>query len=465
MKKNNFRFICVAIVIIAGLIVLNGCKKKEETITIWVGTEAKAFYQDKMDEWVAAYNSSHDKPFPWKVTVESVDSGAAASKFLDDTAAGADIFTVPHDNLGKLIAGTSAIAPITNQNLLAQIANDNPPIFLDVIKGKVGEPGVEYTFGVPYIAQALVLYYNKGFFTDEDVQTWEGMWAKAKAAGKQTVTINGDDGYNNSFLILATKASDGTPATEIYLDQKLENCNFASDLAVAVMQWGQRFFTDGSPDGRVIYGAKKVSDSGWEVELKNEVSLSLIGGSGNFNAARAALGSKLGIAPLPNFTLASSDVAGTNVAAGTVMRSGTFADTKMFVMKKHPQGDKKAEQLQDILLYLSSKEVQEAAFEQCANLPAYKNASTEFAKIQENTLEGLLARVQFEMFANGRPQPFGASARMNNWYYSQGAPAIVLDILTNAKDASGNPLYNTTDKIRAGMAVVETIWKTGKRPD
>jgi arabinogalactan oligomer/maltooligosaccharide transport system substrate-binding protein len=465
MKKSGFRFLCTAAVIIAALSFLSGCSKKVETIKIWVGSEAKTFYQGKMEDWVAAYNTAHDKPFPWTVMVESVDTGAAASKFLDDTAAGADIFTVAHDNLGKLIAGTSAIAPITDEKLLAQIANDNPSIFLEVIKGKVGDPGVEYTFGVPYIAQALVLYYNKGFYTDEDVKTWEAMWAKAKANGKQSVTVNGDDGYNNSFLVLATRASDGTPIADIYVDQRFENCNFNSDLAVAVMQWGQRFFTDASHDGRVIYGAKKVSDSGWEVELKNEVSLSLIGGAWNFNAARAALGSKLGIAPLPNFTLAPSDVAGTNVSAGTVMKSGTFADTKIFVMKKLPRGDKKAEQLQNILLYLSSREIQEGAFEQCANLPAYKNASAEFAKIQENTPEGLLAQVQYEMFANGRAQPFGSNARMNNWYYSQGAPAIVLDILTNAKDSGGNHLYDTTDKIRAGMAVIETIWKTGRRPE
>jgi len=68
------------------------------------------------------------------------------------------------------------------------------------------------------------------------------------------------------------------------------------------------------------------------------------------------------------------------------------------------------------------------------------------------------------MFDSGRAQPFGPNARMNNWYYSQGGPGIVLDILTNAKDSSGNSLYDTTAQIRAGMAVVETIWKTGRRP-
>jgi hypothetical protein len=131
----------------------------------------------------------------------------------------------------------------------------------------------------------------------------------------------------------------------------------------------------------------------------------------------------------------------------------------MFVMKKYPQGDRKAEFVQQILAFLSSKEIQEEAFAVCQNLPAYKNASTEFTKMHEDSLEALLARVQYEMFARGRAQPFGPHARMNNWYYSQGAPAIVLDILTNTDN-----LYSTTDNIRAGMAVVETIWKTGRRP-
>jgi maltose-binding protein MalE len=464
MRKKSWYIFALIFIVIFSFLFLAGCQKKEETIKIWVGSEARDFYQTKMDEWVANYNAANSKPFQWTVSVESVDTGSAAAKFLDDTDAGADLFTVAHDNLGRLIAGASAIGPITDTRLLAQINNDNPDIFHVIVKGGVGEPPVEYTFGVPYIAQALVLYYNKDYISDEAVKTWEGIWAVARANGKQSVTINGDDGYNNSFLVLATRESDGAPVAQIYENGQMENCNFTSDLAVATMQWGQRFFTDASPDGRVNYGAKRVSDSGWEIELANEVSLSLIGGAWNFNAARSALGSKLGIAPLPTFTLTAADVAGTSIPAGTVMKSGTFADAKMFVMKKITNDNAKVEQLQNILLYLSSKGVQEEAFEYCQNLPAYKNASTEFVKVREDSLEGLLAREQYVMFASGRAQPFGPAARMNNWYYSQGAPGIVLDILTNAKDSSGNPLYDTTAKIRAGMSIVETIWKTGRRP-
>jgi arabinogalactan oligomer/maltooligosaccharide transport system substrate-binding protein len=465
MKKRTFGSFCtIAFALIVCFCLLNSCSKEEE-IKIWVGVESRDFYQAKLDTWAAQYKTADGKPFPYTIKVESLDTGAAAARFLDDTAAGADIFTIAHDNLGRLIAGSSAIAPITNPDLLRQIQNDNPAIFLDVIKGTVGDSPTEYTFGVPYVAQALVLYYNTSLLTEEDVKTWEGIWAKAKALGKQSVTVNGDDGYNNSFLVLSTRASDGQAIADIYLNKQFENCNFSSDLALATMRWGQRFFTDASPDGRVFYGARKVGDSGWEIELANEASLSLIGGAWNFNAARAALGSKLGIAPLPTFTLTDADVSGTSVAAGTVMKSGTFADTKMFVMKKHKQGEKKAEYLEEILMYLSSKQMQEEAFAQCSNLPAYKNARAEFPEIQRDTLEGKLAQIQLIMFDSGRPQPFGPNSRMNNWYYSQGASQIILNILTNAKDTNGNNLYDTPEQIRAGMAIVETIWKTGRRPD
>ena len=457
MKNNKlWPVFAVLFVIVFSLASLTGCKK-EEVIRIWVGSEAREFYQEKMDQWVERYNAANSTPFGYTVVVEAVDAGSAAAKFLDDTDAGADILTIAHDNLGRLIAGASAIGPITDERLLAQIYNDNPDIFFEIVRGTVA--GQEYTFGVPYRSQALVLYYNRDYISDEDVKTWEAIWQVARASGKQSVTINGDDGFNNSFLVLATRESDGMPIADIYLHGDFANCNFNSDLAVATMQWGQRFFTDTSADGRSFHGARIASDSGWEVELRNEASLSLIGGSWNFNAARAALGSKLGIAPLPSFTLTAADVAGTSIAPGTVMHSGTFADAIMFVMKKYTQNTERAVFVQQILMYLSSKEVQEEAFNAFANQPAYKNAATEFASIRANTVEGLLSRTQNEMFANGRPQPFGPNARMNNWYYSQGAPAIVLDILTD------RTLYGTTAEIREGMFVVETIWKTGRRPE
>ena len=119
----------------------------KKTLTIWVGAESVDFYTAKMDEYAANYKTETGKELPAYV-VKGVDSGSAAAVYLQDTEAGPDIFTIPHDNLGKLTEGSSTIAPITDQALLDQIENDNPESFKVAAKSNV--QGTEYVFGIPF---------------------------------------------------------------------------------------------------------------------------------------------------------------------------------------------------------------------------------------------------------------------------------------------------------------------------
>ncbi len=428
-------------------IALPAYEGEQTELTIWVGTESKDFYQDKVNEYVATFNGS----YPFTITVEGVDTGSAAATFLDDIEAGADIFTIAHDNLGKLVEGTGGITPIMSEELQAQVLADNPQNFIDVAQADFNE--VEYTFGIPYIAQSLVLYYNTDLISETQVQSWEGILEAAEAADAQAVSLTGTDGFNNSFLLLSTRLADHSSTLQLYEDGVQENCLATGDDTVAVMKWGQRFFNNPN-------GAKRPTDSGWEVELKDDgvtapISLSVIGGAWNFSAAQAALGDKLGIATLPTFTLTEADAYGTAVA-GTVYKSGSFADTKMFVMKK---GTDYQLYLEDILLFLSSKEVQEESFDEVQNLPAYKNAISEFEGFTEETLAGQLAIRQTEMFDWGIPQPFGAANKYNFYYYSKGGPDLLLEILENP-----NGDLTTDQEIYDQLYVIETIWKTGNQP-
>lgn len=434
----------ILLVIFASITMLVGCQK-DDPLTIWVGAESEEFYTAQMETYVANYKTENGVDFPYEISVKGVDTGSAAATFLEDTEAGADIFTVAHDNLGKLITGSSSIAPITDAALLAQIEADNPQTFLNVIKGSVG--GTTYTFGVPYIAQSLVLYYNKAYITETQVQTWEGILEAAKTADKQALSLTGTDGFNNSFLLLAKNALTKETSLRLYQDGDITDNYATGDDTLSVLKWGQRFFTDPN-------GPKRPTDSGWQVELKNEESLSVISGAWHFNAAEAALGSNLGITVLPKFTITAEDVYG-DFPAGTVMQSGTFADAKMFVMKKNSD---KIDYLQDILLYLSSKEMQEASYDEVANLPAYKNASVEFASMSGDTIQAKLASSQIEMFENGIPQPFGFDNKFNFYYYSKGGPELILEILENDGDR-----FNTDASILAQMLIVENIWKTGNQ--
>lgn len=444
--RKSFKALALLICLCMIIALFAGCASNKKPLTIWVGVESMDFYTAKMAEYVENYQATTGKKFPVEVVVQGVDTASSAAKVLDDLDAGADIFTVAHDNLGKLTSGASAIAPIRSEALLAQIKADNPQTFLNVIDMTV--QGTSYTFGVPYVAQALVLMYNTKYLTEKDVETWDGIWEVAKKVNKQSMSLMGADGYNCSFLTLATNAKTGTSSAKIYAGGALDNCYFTGDDTIAIMQWGQRFFTDKN-------GAKMPTDSGWEIELRDEISLSLIGGAWKFNAAKAALGEHLGIAILPRFTIGESDVKGTSIKVGTEFQSGTFTDCKVFVMKK---GSDKAQYLEDILLFLSSKEIQEESFIECANLPAYKNAITEFASMQSANLETVLAAKQLEMFNYGIPQPFGYSTTHNFYYYSKGAPDLLREILENK-----NNIFGTTAAIKAQLQSIENIWKTGEK--
>ncbi|HCZ23675.1 MAG TPA: hypothetical protein DHV05_02285, partial [Acholeplasmataceae bacterium] len=108
------------ILVLASVFVLVGCKK-DAPLTIWVGTESVEFYEGVIEDYLAAYETANGEAFPHEILVKGADTGSAAATFLEDTEAGPDIFTVAHDNLGKLIAGSSSIAPVTDADLLAQI--------------------------------------------------------------------------------------------------------------------------------------------------------------------------------------------------------------------------------------------------------------------------------------------------------------------------------------------------------
>lgn len=440
MKKTIYSLV----LLVVSTILLASCGGGKK-INIWVGIESVDFYTEKIAEYTEAYAVEHGSELGYTIVVSGIDTGTAASTFLDDPEAGADIFTVAHDNLGKLIAGSSAVAPIESQALLNQINSDNPQAFLDVIKGTVG--GTEYTFGIPYISQSLVLFYNKSLVSAEQVKTWEGMVEAAQAANAKAVTVTGDDGFNNSFLLLATNAETGATSLKLYPNGVATDSFGTGDDTVSIMKWGQRFFTN--ENGGMFPG----SDS-WETSLLNKKVLSVITGAWGYNSASRALGSDLGIEVLPSFTITANDAYGT-VEAGTVFNSGTFADTKMFVMKKNSG---KQEILEDILLFLSSKEVQEGSYVAANNLPAYKNAAEEFNALSGNSIEAILARKQIEMFESGIAQPFGAEARFNTWYYSKGAPALIREILEN----TGNK-YTTHAQIKAQLEIVQQIWRTGEK--
>ena len=450
MKTKKLLSLVISALSLASVVGCGGNKGNDNVITIWVGAESVQFYSEKVEEYKDYYAKAKGETFPCTFSVKGVDTGTAADVWLQDPEVGADIFTIAHDNIAKLVDGNCPIMPVTDQSLLTQVNEMNPASFLDVIKGTYREQ--TYTFAVPYISQALVLFYNKEYVTAEQAQTWEGLAAAAEAAsaslGKvvQAGSFLGTDGYNFSWPVLARKVSDNSTSVKIYEGGEQENCYFQGDDTVSIMKWTQDFFASEN-------GAKFPTSDGWEVELQNKISLSVIGGAWSYPAAKAALGSNLAITILPKFSITENSAYG-SVTAGTQFQSGSFVDCKAFVMKRE---SKCAAYLQDVVKFLTTADMQEESFEACQNLPAYKNAATEFEAMKGESLEAQLAAAQVAMSEYGIPQPFGYKAKFNTYYYSKGAPEKIKAAIENV-DGS----YSTFDAIKAECQNVENIWRKGK---
>ena len=448
-------------------VVFAGCggSAGDKNIRVWVGEESVEFYQTLCDEFLAAHTD-----FGYTIEVKGMDTGAVAGTISTDPKAAADIYTVAHDNIGKL-ASTQCAKPIGDESLIAQVLADNPESFQNVIYSTLN--GQKYLYGVPYISQALFLYYNKALVTEEQAKTFEGLQEAAKAAGTKAVTVTGDDGYNMSFALLATKVADHSSTVKIYEGAESTSggskgtSNCQGDDTVAIFRWLQDFAADEN-------GFKWASPDGWDADLdkSNKGVLAVIGGAWHYNTAKAALGeTNLGIALIPTFTLTEKSVEGlSGVSAGDVYRGGTFADCKCFMINANSDKSKYAAE-QELIKFMSSKEAQNRSYLACLNVPAYVGAS---AFIEQCYNEGKVTESQYNRAAMqvsraewGIPQPF-ITGTLNSYYYSKNAPQVLRAIVDKtAYPTTGDTILEETgslEGIRKALYLVEYLWMHGTVP-
>ena len=214
MKKKSL-LLCPALAFLS-VGALAGCNQNSNNIIVWVGSESVSYYREKAKEFLAS-----NEEFGYGITIIGADTGGAAGQMVADNTACGDIVTIAHDNIGKL-SQVPLIAPIVDEATLAQINADNPESFLNVIKNIYGDgsDGYTYTFGVPYISQALFLYYDTRYITAEQAQSFEGLIEAARkydkdhgVTGTKSYTVTGTDGYNNSFAVLARNLTAGNKSS------------------------------------------------------------------------------------------------------------------------------------------------------------------------------------------------------------------------------------------------------------
>ena len=424
---------------------------QEKAISLWVGNEegVVSFYQKKCEQFLA------DNPsFPYKIKITGTDLGSIAGSILKDPSSCADIYSVAHDNVGKLAQNGCASA-ITDTKLKAQVEADNSESFVKVSKSTVSD--TEFLFAVPYISQALFLMYDSRYVTAEQAQSFESLKAAAVAASNElgkdvkAVECPGTDGYNFSFTLLARNNETKQTSLKIYDDGTIFNgfTYVQGDDEVAYTKWINSYFHDKN-------GFRFPTDAGWTLDIQNHNAISFIGGAWHRAAFASAVGeSNLGIAMLPTFTL-TEETAYKTATSGTTYRAGTFADCKVMMINSKIARDK-YDYAQQIIKYLSSKEMQNDAFTSVGIVPAYSSFADNIdaikaanPEISQLVLDQAVA--QTSMTEYSIPQPF-VDARLNNFYYQMGAPAVYQALVEE------NEL--TDRKVQEGLYKLQYIWQNG----
>ncbi|MFH1513280.1 MAG: extracellular solute-binding protein, partial [Bacillota bacterium] len=168
-------------------------------LLVWVGDDAdQAWINGVIDNFKAANPGT---TFDIKVGIQS-ESTAKATVLTDVTAA-ADVFTFADDQLGELVLA-GALQPVSLN------ADDV------VARNGAGSVSAASVDGVLYAYPATAdngyfMFYNKAFFTAEDVMTLDAMLAKAAAAGKYVSMEMSGAWYMYSFFAgagLTMKLSD-----------------------------------------------------------------------------------------------------------------------------------------------------------------------------------------------------------------------------------------------------------------
>lgn len=441
----------------AMMVPLFSCSGKQKgEITLWVGQESVQFYQKACATYL-----SQNPDFQYNVNVVGQDTGSVAGTIEKDPASAADIYTVAHDNIGKL-ASQNAGKPITMESLVNQVKADNSQSFVDACYFTNSADNNSYLYGVPYISQALFLYYNKTKVTATQAQTFEGLVEAAKVNESKAFTVTGSDGYNNSFTVLARYGENKSTSVKIYEDGEKKNCYFQGDDTIASLRWYQDMRQNEN-------GFVWPTDSGWASDVQKGNVLAVIGGSWHANAFKSAVGGEanVGVAPIPTYTITASQAEGlTDISSGTVFHGGSFVDCKVFMINGNSAGEKYQSE-QQLIQYLSSKEVQNQSFAQAQNIPAYTGFLNNIDSIKASnpdlndfTIE--LAKAQNAMNEYGIPQPF-KTATLNTYYYSKKAPEFYQTMIDNTEKDNERP-YDTLQKIREGLFSMEYTWVHGAAP-
>ena len=332
MKSNLKKYLLSGVMLGATALTLAACgsgsgEKKasgssdKTDVTLWITTDSKKFYTKVLEDF------EKDNPDIHVKVVETEDAKAQENVKKDPSSA-ADVFALPHDQLGQLV----------DSGVIQEI----PEKYVDEIKSAQSETalaGATYkdkVYAFPYGIESQVLYYNKKMLNEDQVSSYENITKEATFGAN----LKAVDAYKIGPLFMSV-------GDKLFGDtgEDVKGTDWNNPAGVSVLQW--------IADQKDNSGFVNVGDD-YISQFENEKIAAFESGPWDKEKAIEAVGEdNLGIAVYPKMTIGGNEV-----------QQKAFLGVKLYAVNQAPaDGDsKKIAADYKLASYLSSEAVQEAQF-------------------------------------------------------------------------------------------------------
>lgn len=288
-------------------------EKQDVALTVWGAEEDQTMLAEMIEAFKTAYADRAN--FTIELGVES--EATCKDTILTDVEAAADVFAFADDQLNELVAA-GALQEITL----------NPESVIEACGGAdsgsvsaASKDGKLYAY--PMTADnGYFMFYNKEYFTEEDVKTMDGMLAKAADAGKYVTMQLNEGWYLYSFF-------KGAGLSLELLEDGLNNsCNWnATDTPITGVD-----VTEGILEIAKNPGFMSMDDASFVSGLKDGTVIAGISGTWNAAVAEEAWGENYAACKLPTYTCAGQQVQMSSFAGYKLIGVNAYSDNAGWAM-------------------------------------------------------------------------------------------------------------------------------------
>ena len=376
--------------------------KQEGAVTLTVWSEAAG--NELLEELIQSFKEEYAGQAEFDIRIEEASDADTRGNVLGDVHNAADVFSLADDQMASLVAG-GALAQVPNAEEIKKANAEGA-----VAAACVGDTLYAY----PMTADnGYFLYYNKNYFSEEDVQTLDRILDVA-AENEKKFSMQWDSGWYLYTFFGNTGLDFG-----INEDGVTNHCNWNTvegpikgvDIAEAMLAIAAHPGFISQPDGDFIEGAR--------------AGTAIAGVSGVWNAMeiREIWGDNYGAKKLPTYT-----------CAGQQIQMASFVGYKMIGVNAYSEHLDWALKFAD---WITNEENQVLRFERRNQGPSNINAASSDAVKQVPAIQAVMEQAQY-----------GVLQRVGNNYWT---PSSEFGLKMAAGNPEGKELQEILDTLVAGI--------------